>query len=147
MTSQMEMLEKSRRSTVDDCRTMDIRQYTDVRGDLSVIEGSSDIPFDIKRVYYLYNVPDAARGAHAHKALHQLLVAVHGSVEVTVDDGSRQRTFLLDNKNQGLYVVPGLWRTLNHFTPDNVTLVLASEHYAPDDYIRDYAEFRQFKQE
>ena len=132
-------------TTVDDCRIIDIRKYTDTRGYLSVIEEGEDIPFEIKRIYYLYMVPEAARGAHAHKQLQQLMVATSGSVHVTLDDGVNKRTFVLDKPWKGLLVVPGLWRDLDNFAGGTVCMVLASEHYAEEDYIRNYDEFLEYK--
>ena len=132
-------------TSIDDCRLIDIRRYSDTRGYLSVIEGNIDIPFEIKRIYYLYMVPEVSRGAHAHKALQQLLIATSGSVHVTLDDGKNQKTFVLDKPWKGLLIVPGLWRTLSDFSGGSVCMVLASEKYQPDDYIRDYQEFLKFK--
>ena len=124
---------------------MDIRKYTDNRGYLSVIEGNSDIPFEIKRIYYLYMVPEAARGAHAHKALQQLLIATSGSVDAILDDGVNKQTFHLDKPWKGLYVPAGLWRDLENFSGGAVLLCLASEHYDENDYIRQYADFLKYK--
>lgn len=132
-------------SSVDDCKIVDIRKFSDSRGYLSVIEGGLDIPFEIKRIYYLYLVPEAARGAHAHKQLQQLMVATSGSVHVTLDDGQNKKTFVLDKPWKGLLVVPGLWRTLEHFSGGAVCMVLASEKYDADDYIRDYKAFLEYK--
>lgn len=130
---------------VDDCRMIDIRKYSDDRGFLSVVEVGVDIPFDIKRVYYLYLVPEAARGAHAHKQLQQLMIATSGSVHVTLDDGHNKKTFILDKPWKGLLVVPGMWRTLDDFSGGAVCMVLASERYDVEDYIRDYQEFLKYK--
>lgn len=132
-------------TTINDCRIIDIRKYTDTRGYLSVIEGGEDIPFEIKRIYYLYMVPEAARGSHAHKQLQQLMVATSGSVHVTLDDGVNKKKFVLDKPWKGLLVVPGLWRDLNNFAGGTVCMVLASEHYMEEDYIRNYDEFLEYK--
>ena len=132
-------------TTVNDCKIIDIRKYADTRGYLSVIEGGIDIPFEIKRIYYLYMVPEAARGAHAHKELQQLMVATSGSVSVTLDDGKDKKTFVLDKPWKGLIVVPGLWRDLDNFADGTVCMVLASEKYESEDYIRDYNEFLKYK--
>lgn len=132
-------------TNIDDCRLIDIRKYSDTRGYLSVIEGNIDIPFDIKRIYYLYMVPEAARGAHAHRQLEQFMIATSGSVHVTMDDGMKKKTFVLDKPWKGLLVAPGLWRTLDDFSGGAVCMVLASEKYDPDDYIRNYQEFLKFK--
>lgn len=131
--------------TVDDCAIIDVRVFSDDRGYLSVIEGGLDIPFDIKRVYYLYMVPEAARGAHAHKRLQQFLIATSGSVHVTLDDGNKKKTFVLDKPWKGLLITPSLWRTLDNFSGDAVCMVLASERYDETDYIRDYKEFLKYK--
>ncbi len=132
-------------NTVDDCRMIDIRRFTDNRGYLSVVEGGLDIPFEIKRIYYLYLVPEAARGAHAHKQLQQFMIATSGSVHVTLDDGKNKKTFVLDKPWKGLLVAPGLWRTLDNFSGGTVCLVLASEKYDETDYIRDYKVFLDYK--
>ena len=132
-------------TTVNDCRIIDIRKYTDNRGYLSVIEGGTDIPFEIKRIYYLYMVPEAARGAHAHKELQQLMIATSGSVHVTLDDGTEKKTFVLDKPWKGLLVVPGMWRDLDNFAGGTVCMVLASEKYEAEDYIRDYEAFLAYK--
>jgi len=131
----------SAKTTVNDCKLIDIRRYTDSRGYLSVVENGIDIPFEIKRIYYLYMVPEVARGAHAHKALQQLLIATSGSVEVIMDDGQDKKSFNLNRPYQGLLVKPGIWRTLDDFSSGSVCLVLASEKYDADDYIREYEEF------
>jgi dTDP-4-dehydrorhamnose 3,5-epimerase-like enzyme len=125
---------------------VDIRKYSDNRGFLSVVEGGIDIPFEIRRVYYLYLVPEAARGAHAHKQLQQLMIATSGSVHVTLDDGHNKKTFVLDKPWKGLLVVPGMWRTLDDFSGGAVCMVLASEVYQVEDYIRDYQEFLKYKE-
>ena len=132
-------------TTVHECRIVDIRKYSDNRGYLSVIEGGEDIPFEIKRIYYLYMVPEAARGAHAHKELQQLLVATSGSVDITLDDGHEKKTFHLDRPWKGLLVVPGLWRDLDNFSGGTVLMCLASEKYDEGDYIREYDEFLEYK--
>jgi len=132
-------------TTVNDCKIIDIRKYTDNRGYLSVIEGGLDIPFEIKRLYYLYMVPEAARGAHAHKELQQLMVATSGSVKVIMDDGCEKKSFVLDKPWKGLLVPSGLWRDLEDFSGGAVLMVLASEKYDAGDYIRDYNKFLKYK--
>ena len=132
-------------TTVNDCKVIDIRRYSDTRGYLSVVENGLDIPFDIKRIYYLYMVPEVARGAHAHKALQQLLIATSGSVEVIMDDGTQRKSFMLDRPWKGLLIPSGLWRDLENFSGGAVLLCLASEKYDPEDYIRDYNEFKAYK--
>lgn len=132
-------------TTINDCRIIDIRKYADNRGYLSVVEGDIDIPFDIKRVYYLYLVPEAARGAHAHKQLQQLLIATSGSVDVIMDDGTNKKIFHLDKPWKGLLIPSGLWRDLENFSGGAVLMCLASEKYDALDYIRDYDEFKAYK--
>ena len=132
-------------STVQDCKIIDIRRYSDTRGYLSVVESGLDIPFEIKRIYYLYLVPEVARGAHAHKELQQLLIATSGSVDVIMDDGTNKQTFHLDKPWKGLLIAPGLWRDLEHFSKDAVLLCLASDRYDENDYIRDYNVFLAYK--
>lgn len=132
-------------TTVNDCKVIDIRRYSDTRGYLSVVENGLDIPFDIKRIYYLYMVPEVARGAHAHKALQQLLIATSGSVEVIMDDGTQRKSFMLDRPWKGLLIPAGLWRDLENFSGGAVLLCLASEKYDPEDYIRDYNKFKAYK--
>ena len=132
-------------ATVGECQMINIRRYSDSRGYLSVVENDIDIPFEIKRIYYLYLVPEVARGAHAHKKLQQLLIATSGSVEVVMDDGTNKKSFMLDKPWKGLLVPPGLWRDLENFSGGAVMLCLASEKYDAEDYIRDYNEFLAYK--
>lgn len=134
-------------STINDCRLIDLRKISDPRGNLTVIEEGRDIPFDIRRVYYLYDVPGGeSRGAHAHKKLYQLIIAASGSFTVTLDDGSDKRSFNLKRSYYGLLVVPGIWRDLDDFSSGSVLLCLASEHYDEKDYIRDYSDFLKYKE-
>lgn len=136
----------SRVSNVEDCKIIDLRKISDPRGNLTPVEGGGDIPFDIKRIYYLYDVPSgASRGAHAHKALQQLIIAANGSFTITLDDGQNKKAFTLNRPYQGLLIVPGIWRDLDDFSSGAVLLCLASEHYMAEDYIRDYKEFKTYK--
>lgn len=135
-----------KQTKVKDCKMIDIRRYSDTRGYLSVVENGLDIPFDIKRIYYLYMVPEVARGAHAHKELQQLLIATSGSVEVIMDDGKEKKSFMLDRPWKGLLIPAGLWRDLENFSGGAVLLCLASEKYDPEDYIRDYDAFLKYKE-
>ena len=134
-------------STVYDCNIIELdKHHSDRKGNLSVVENAITVPFDVKRVYYLYDVPGGeSRGGHAHKDLYQLIVAASGSFSVTLDDGNIKRTFLLNRPNYGLLVVPGIWRTLDDFSSGAVCMVLASEKYEESDYIRDYDEFVSYK--
>ena len=135
-------------STVYDCSIIEMPKHHHEKGNLTVVENGQTIPFDIKRAYYLYDIPGGeSRGGHGHKSLWQLIVAAGGSFTVTVDDGKIKRTFLLNRPYHGLLVKPGIWRTLDDFSSGAVCLVLASETYDPDDYIRDYNDFLKFKNE
>lgn len=135
------------KSTVYDCTIIELdRHHSDRKGNISVVENGKDVPFDVKRTYYLYDVPGGeSRGGHAHKELRQLIIAASGSFNVTLDDGHVKRTFNLNRPYQGLYVMPGIWRTLDDFSSGAVCLVLASERYDENDYIRNYNEFLEYK--
>jgi len=134
------------KNTVYDCSVIDMDKHHHVKGNITVVENSKTIPFDVKRIYYLYDVPGGeARGGHAHKALYQLIIAASGSFNVTLDDGHVKRTVTLNRPYQGLYVVPGIWRELDNFSSGSVCLVLASEEYDEADYIRTYEEFQKIK--
>ncbi|MCB0279619.1 MAG: WxcM-like domain-containing protein [Calditrichaeota bacterium] len=124
---------------INDVRIIELPKISDFRGNLSFIEGSKHIPFEIKRVYYLYDVPgDAIRGGHAHKQLEQLIIAVSGSFDVVINDGHNEKRFHLNRSYYGLYFPNLLWRSLDNFSSGAVCLVLASEYYEESDYIRDY---------
>lgn len=119
-----------------------LRKIIDPRGNLSVCESGIDVPFEVKRVYWMYDVPEGKdRGAHAHKALKQLIIALKGSFNVNIDDGHERTTVTLSHPWEGLLIEPGTWRTLDTFSNDAVCMVLASEHYDENDYIRNYDEF------
>lgn len=125
-----------------DCRIIDLPKIQDPRGNLTFVEGKSHVPFDISRVYYLYDVPGGAeRGGHAHKALHQLIIAMSGSFDVVLDDGKEKVRYHLNRSYFGLYVCPMIWRELDNFSSGSVCMVLASNRYDESDYYRDYAEF------
>ncbi len=131
-----------KKNSVYDCSIVELDKHHHEKGNITVVENGVSVPFGIKRVYYLYDVPGGeSRGGHAHKDLYQLIVAASGSFTVTLDDGKVKRTFLLNRPYQALMVVPGIWRTLDDFSSGAVCLVLASECYTEDDYIRDYDEF------
>lgn len=136
-------------TSVYDCSIIELsKHHSDRKGNISVVENNISLPFDVKRTYYLYDVPGGeSRGGHAHKNLHQLIVAVSGSFTVTLDDGSIKRTYILNRPYQGLLVVPGIWRTLDDFSSGAVCLVLASEGYSEDDYIRGYDDFIKFRKD
>lgn len=138
---------ESHKTTINDCKIIDLRKIHDVRGNLTPIEGGVDVPFDIKRIYYLYDVPSGeSRGAHAHKQLQQLIIAANGSFTITLDDGKNRKSVTLNRPYQGLLIVPGIWRDLDDFSSGAVLLCLASEHYEEADYFRTYAEFKKYKQ-
>lgn len=135
-------------STVYDCSIIELdKHHSNRKGNLSVVENHKDIPFDIKRCYYLYDVPGGeSRGAHAHKSLFQLVVAASGSFTITLNDGKVKRTFSLNRPYHGLLITPGIWRELDDFSSGSVCLVMASEKYDGEDYIRDYDEFLKYKE-
>lgn len=131
-------------ANLDDCRLLDLPKVSDPRGNLSFIENSRHIPFDIKRVFFLYDVPtDQDRGAHAHKNLHQAIVCLSGGFDVALDDGRQQRRVRLNRPWQALHVPPMIWAAEVSFDPGSVCLVLASALYDEHDYIRDYDAFLQ----
>lgn len=137
------------KTSVYDCSIVEFnKHHSDRKGNLSVVENNNSVTFNVKRIYYLYDVPGgASRGAHAHKNLYQLIIAASGSFSVTLDDGNVKRTFLLNRPYQGLLVVPGIWRDLYDFSSGAVCLVLASEKYNASDYIRDYHEFLEYERQ
>lgn len=127
---------------VDHCHIVELPKVSDVRGNLTFVEANRHIPFDIQRVYYLYDVPGGAeRGGHAHRGLHQLIVAMSGSFDVVLDDGRQKKRFHLNRSYYGLYVCPMIWRELDNFSSGSVCLVLASNCYDEADYYRDYNEY------
>lgn len=135
-----------KRTTVYDCSIIELDEHHHVKGNITVVENNKTIPFEVKRTYYLYDVPGGeSRGGHAHKKLSQLIIAASGSFRVTLDDGNVKRSFLLNRPYQGLYIVPGIWRELDDFSSGSVCLVLASMPYEVEDYIRDYNEFLEYK--
>ncbi len=134
-------------NTVNECSVIELDKNHREKGNITVIENRDIIPFDINRVYYLYDVPGGEeRGGHAHKDLSQLIIAASGSFDVILDDGKIKRTITLNRPYQGLYVVPGIWRELVNFSSGSSLLVLASEKYIEADYMRDYKQFIEFKQ-
>ncbi len=127
---------------IDLCRIIQLPKISDPRGNLTFVEGGKHISFDIKRIYYLYDVPGGAeRGAHGHKELKQLIVAISGSFDVELDDGVMKKRFHLNNPSQGLLVSPMMWRDIKNFSSGSVCLVLASDYYDEMDYYRDYNQF------
>ena len=135
-----------KKSAVYDCSIIQIDKHHHAKGNISVIENWNTIPFAVKRVYYLYDVPGGeSRGGHAHKELQQLIIAASGSFNVTLDDGRVKRTFTLNRPYQGLLIVPGIWRELDDFSSGSVCMVLASHLYEASDYIRNYDVFLNMK--
>jgi WxcM-like, C-terminal len=127
---------------LDKCKMVDLPKIGDPRGNLTFIEGGRHVPFDIRRVYYLYDVPGGAeRGGHGHKDLHQLIIAMSGSFDVVLDDGFNKKRIHLNRSYNGLYVCPMIWRELDNFSSGSVCMVLASNHYDESDYYRNYDEF------
>jgi len=132
--------------SIEKCKIIDLPKIHDPRGNLTFIEGGGHIPFSIQRVYYLYDVPGGSeRGGHAHKGLHQLIIAMSGSFDVLLDDGKEKRRYHLNRSYTGLYVCPMMWRELENFSSGSVCMVIASNLYAEDDYYRDYAEFMRVR--
>lgn len=132
------------RPSVADCAIVTLPKITDPRGNLTVAEEHINVPFDIRRVYWIYDVPGGeSRGGHAHRRLRQLLIPMSGSFHVVIDDGRERREVLLNHPWQGLLIVPGIWRTLEDFSSGAVCMVLASELFDEDEYIYDYAEFKE----
>ena len=129
---------------LSDCRIIELPKIADSRGNLTFIEGGAHTPFDIKRVYYLYDVPGGAeRGGHAHKALQQLIIAMSGSFDIALDDGREKKVFHLNRSYYGLYICPMIWREINNFSSGAVCTVLASLHFEESDYIRRYEDFKK----
>ena len=127
---------------IKDCKVISLPKIKDERGNLSFVEQFHHVPFEISRIYYLYDVPGGAeRGGHAHKELHQLIIAVAGSFQVKLDDGNHSETYFLNSPSKGLYVCPMVWRDILEFSSGSVCLVLASDIYKESDYYRDYNDF------
>ncbi len=125
---------------------LDLTKIIDERGKLTFIEGMNHIPFEIKRVFYLYDIHTGSyRGAHAHKTLHQLMMPLSGSFKVLLDDSKSKKSYDLNDPSKGLHIPPGQWSELCNFSSGSVCLVLASEIYQESDYIRDYDEFIKYK--
>jgi hypothetical protein len=133
-------------STVYDCALLELPRIANRAGSITVMESLGNCPFEIRRVYYLYDVPAAAtRGGHAHRALHQLVIAASGSFEVLIDDGRNRRTIALNRPFHALHIVPGIWRELHNFSSGSISLVLASAAFDEQDYIRNHEDFVRWK--
>jgi len=136
---------KNNDTSLDEIELLDIPKIADVRGSLAVIEKDT-IPYPIKRVYYLFDVPsDSYRGGHAHIEQYEFLIALSGSFEVTLDDGETKRSFNLNKPNKGLLIPTGIWRELENFSSGSICLVLSSGEFEESDYIRDYNDFKNLK--
>jgi hypothetical protein len=134
------------KNTVFDCKIIDLPQVHNVSGNITAIENKKNIPFEIKRLYYLYDIPGGAdRGAHGHKNLQQFIISASGSFDVNINDGINNKTFNLNHPNQALHLVSGIWRDLSNFCSGAICLVLASEKYDENDYIRNYSDFINLK--
>jgi dTDP-4-dehydrorhamnose 3,5-epimerase-like enzyme len=130
------------KNRIDECKLIELPKISDERGNLSFIESNRHVPFSFKRLYYLYDIPGGSvRGGHAHKALHQLIIAVAGSFDIHLDDGKKKSTFNLNRSNYGLYVCPMIWREIDNFSSGSVCMVLASDYYDELDYYRSYQDF------
>lgn len=139
---------KKSKNTVFDCSVIDISKVHNDAGNITVVENNKNIPFEVKRIYYLYDVPSGeSRGGHAHYELEQFIIAASGSFDVILDDGVNKKTVSLNRPNLALQIVPGLWRELDNFSSGSICMVLASHVYDEKDYIREYSEFLKFRNE
>lgn len=133
-------------NTVYDCSVIDISKIHNEAGNITVVENRKNIPFDVKRIYYLYDVPSGeTRGGHAHYELEQFIIAASGSFDVILNDGKNKKRVTLNRPNLALHIVPGLWRELDNFSSGSISIVLASHTYEEKDYIRNYNEFLKIK--
>ena len=133
-------------NTVFDCNILQLPRIYNPAGNITAINNKKEVPFNIERIYYLFDVPGGeGRGGHAHRELQQLIVAASGSFDIIIDDGKVRRTFHLSRPYTGLYMPAGLWRELDNFSSGSICLVLASTQYDEADYIRDYSTFREWK--
>jgi hypothetical protein len=136
------------KNSVYDCVILPLNKIHNRAGNITIVEGRKNVPFDVKRIYYLYDIPGGEdRGGHAHKELRQLIVAASGSFDVMLDDGINKKIVTLNRPDYGLMVVPGIWRELMEFSSGAICLVLASEGYDEKDYLRDYNSYLTFRNE
>ncbi|MBW7869221.1 MAG: WxcM-like domain-containing protein [Brumimicrobium sp.] len=134
------------KNSVYDCVILPLNKIHNRAGNITIVEGNNSVPFDVKRIYYLYDIPGGEdRGGHAHKELRQLIVAASGSFNVLLDDGINKKVVTLNRPDYGLLVVPGIWRELMEFSSGAICLVLASQTYDEADYIRKYVDFQSFR--
>ncbi|GHB31438.1 sugar 3,4-ketoisomerase [Mongoliitalea lutea] len=133
-------------STIFDCSVLDLKKINNFNGRITAVNNLQEVPFEIKRIFYLYDIPSGvSRGQHAHISLHQVILASTGSFDVIVDDGKMKRTFYLNQPNTALHVPPGIWAELVNFSGGSICMVLASDIYEEDDYLRDYKDFLNYK--
>ena len=133
-------------NTVYDCSVIDVSKIHNEAGNITVVENGENIPFEVKRIYYLYDVPSGeTRGGHAHYKLEQYIVAASGSFDVILDDGINKRRISLNRPNLALHIVPGLWREIDNFSSGAICMVLASQSFREQDYIRNYKKFKELK--
>ena len=133
-------------SDIHSCYIIELTRINNPAGNITVIQNGDFLPFNIRRAYYLYDVPGGSeRGGHAHRSLQQLIISASGAFDVIIDDGRNKKILQLNRPNFGLIVVPGIWREIVNFSSGAICLVLASEKYDADDYIRDYDKFREWK--
>jgi len=134
------------KNSIYDCVILPLSKIHNRAGNITIVEGQKNIPFDVRRIYYLYDIPGGEnRGGHAHKELYQLIVAASGSFNVLLDDGQNKKIITLNKPDYGLMVVPGIWRELFEFSSGAICLVLASQKYDQEDYIRSYDQFTNFR--
>jgi len=132
--------------TVEDVKIVELPKFLDARGNLSFVEQNNHIPFEIKRTYWIYDVPGGeSRGGHAYKKNQEFIVALSGAFDVIVDDGINQKKFTLNRSYYGLYISAGLWREMENFSTNSLALEFGSEHYSKEDYIRNYEQFKSLK--
>ena len=133
-------------NTVYDCSVIDVSKVHNESGNITVVENGENIPFDVKRIYYLYDIPGGeVRGGHAHYELEQFIIAASGSFDLVLDDGKNKKRVTLNRPNLALHIVPGLWRELDNFSSGSISMVLASHAYDESDYIREYNNFLKLK--
>ena len=134
------------KSSVDECVILSLDKIHNRAGNITIVESQKNIPFNVRRIYYLYDIPGGeGRGGHAHKELNQLVIAASGSFEILLDDGLEKKVVRLNRPDYGLLIVPGIWRELIEFSSGAICLVLASEKFDEQDYMRDYSDFTNYK--
>jgi hypothetical protein len=140
------MAERNNKVTVFDCPVIDLGRFQNRAGNISIIENNGSFPFEVKRVFYIYDIPGGeSRGAHSHRECHQFIIAASGSFEIEMDDGVNRRTIALNRPHYGLHIPPGIWAAEKGFSSGAICLVMTSMKYNEHDYIRDYQEFLTFK--